>query len=196
MKRLLVVFLLFISTVVQASSESKLGFFVKQEVNGDDYLNGFGSEILTVDPMTGFGFAVNTVIGSARVTDTFHRQQPYVAWEMGGKFGYFSDVFVYGEIGVDLGEWLLQDRDEEQDEPPYQNDQGLGLTELAADVLFGDSRHRHDGQNDIDAFIGAGFGIKFNHLAVEAFSRYRHIDGEYWRAENNVFSGVKLTLYF
>ena len=58
------------------------------------------------------------------------------------------------------------------------------------------NRRRYDDANNIDGYVGVGAGIKFEHVQIEAFTRLRQIDGEYWKAENQAFAGVKLSLVF
>ena len=53
-----------------------------------------------------------------------------------------------------------------------------------------------DDSNDIDGYIGVGAGYDFGHFQLEAFTRYRQIDGEYWKANNQVFVGVRAALSF
>ncbi len=177
-----------------AGQHDQLAVFAKYEVNGDDYINGIGSEIWLTDNLSNLGLAVTSSLGKGKVTDTYGWQQEYISWDFGLKYGYFSDVFAYVEVGVDVGELILQDRDEDEYDDSYYD--GELVIEIADAVLFGESRKRYDQDNDVDAYFGAGIGIKQQHFAIEAFSRYRQIDGEYWKAENQVFTGVKLTVFF
>ena len=50
--------------------------------------------------------------------------------------------------------------------------------------------------NNISGIVGIGAGVKFDHLQIEAFTRLRQIDGEYWKAENQAFTGAKLSVVF
>ncbi|WP_284246130.1 hypothetical protein [Thalassotalea insulae] len=167
---------------------------MKSEFNGDDYINGIGTELWLTDNLSNLGLAVSSSLGKGKVKDTEGWQQEFISWDFGIKYGYFSDVFAYVEVGVDLSELILQDRDEDEyDERHYD---GELVIEIADAMLFGESRKRYDQDNDVDAYLGAGLGVKLEHFAIEAFSRYRQIDGEYWKADNQVFTGVKLTVFF
>jgi hypothetical protein len=193
-KLLLTFILCSISYSSTADDGEHFGFFVKSEVNGDDFINGVGSEAWLLNSETHFGIAVNSAIGNAQVTDIYGYQHDYIAWDFGVKFGYFSDVFIYAELGFDLGELILSDRDGEDDYERYDSD---NLVIDLIDALARDNhRRRYDHENDVDAYFGAGIGVKLNQVVVEGFARYRQIDGEYWKADNQVFTGVKLTLAF
>jgi len=171
------------------------GVFLKNEMNGDDYLSGLGVETWLINNDSHIGIAVNSSIGKAEVTDTFHYQHSYLAWDFGIKFGYFSDVFVYAEVGFDIGELLLRDRDED-DYDSYKNDDELNFGELFGVIVLDDYYDDYDRSNDVDAYVGIGMGIKLDNILIEGYSRYRQIDGEYWKADNQAYTGLKLTLMF
>ncbi|WP_206486415.1 hypothetical protein [Thalassotalea sp. G2M2-11] len=177
-----------------ASNQDKLAVFVKNEMNGDDYINGVGVEVWLSEPDTELALAFNTSLGTAEITDSQQYQQSYVSWDFGVKFGYFSDVFFYGEIGVDMAELVLQDRDEDEHDDVYDNE--TLLLEIADAFLFDEKRKRYDQANDIDAYLGVGVGINIEQFAIEAFARSRQIDGEYWKADNQIFTGIKLSVIF
>ena len=135
-----------------------------------------------------FGISILTSIGHAEVTGKDKKQHDYLAWEAGFKLGYFSDVFAYAEFGFDLGELALQDRNEDDDYRRYSGDED--------NDFIVSNRSRYDESNNIDGYVGIGAGIKFEHLQIEAFTRLRQIDGEYWKAENQAFTGAKLSVVF
>ncbi len=193
MKILLLIVVTFFASSVYAVTEAHIGFFIKNEMSGDDYINGVGTEVWLLNEETHIGVALNSSIGTAHVADTYNFKHSYVAWDMGIKFGYFSDIFVYGELGFDLGELILHDRDED-DYDEYED--SYDFVDFIDDVFIDDSYDNYDDTNDIDTYIGAGVGIKFDNVIIEAFSRYRQIDGEYWKANNQNFSGLKLTVTF
>jgi len=177
-----------------ADDGENFGFFVKSEINGDDFINGIGSEAWLLNSETHFGIAVNSAIGNAQVTDIYGYQHDYLAWDFGVKFGYFSDVFIYAELGFDLGELILSDRDDDHDR--YDHDSDSLVIDLIDALAHDHHSSRHDHENDVDAYFGAGIGVKLNQVSIEGFARYRQIDGEYWKADNQVFTGIKLTLAF
>ncbi len=193
MKILLLIVVTFFASSVYAVTEAHVGFFIKNEMSGDDYINGVGTEVWLLNEETHIGVALNSSIGTAHVADTYNFKHSYVAWDMGIKFGYFSDIFVYGELGFDLGELILHDRDED-DYDEYEDSHDF--VDYIVDVFIDDFYDNYGGTNDIDTYIGAGVGIKFDNVIIEAFSLYRQIDGEYWKANNQNFSGLKLTVTF
>jgi hypothetical protein len=106
-----------------------------------------------------------------RATDDYI--EDYIAWQGPAKFGLFSNISVYAELGLDLTELIFHDlRYDHHDE--YYDDY-------------------HD---NIDAFVGVGAGVKAGPLKFEAFSRLREIDSQYWEAELEVFTGAQLSISF
>ena len=182
-------FLVSLSSVAQASDS--VGFFLKNEFNDDDYIAGVGVEAWLVNDSTHIGVSVNSSIGQAEVADTYEIQHSYFSWDLGIKFGYFNDFFIYAELGFDLGELILSGRHEDDYE-----DNELEFSELFGAVLLDDFYDNYDQSNDIDAYVGAGLGMKFDKLMIEGFMRYRQIDGEFWKANNQAYSGVKATITF
>lgn len=179
----------FITTFTASAFESpRFGFFIKNEVNDNSYISGIGAEMWLTNRESNFGVAVLTSIGYAEVTGRDNNEHNYLAWEAGLKLGYFSDVFAYAEVGFDLGELAFQDRDEDDE---------LGIHYVNDDNNFVEvNRRRYDGANNIDGYIGVGAGLKFDHLQIEAFTRLRQIDGEFWKADNQAFTGAKLSVVF
>tara|TARA_R110000737_G_C14514521_1_gene474248 strand:- start:209 stop:832 length:624 start_codon:yes stop_codon:yes gene_type:complete len=173
---------------VNAFESPKFGFFVKNEVNNNDHISGVGAEMWLTNRDSNFGISILTSIGHAEVTGKDKKQHDYLAWEAGFKLGYFSDVFAYAEFGFDLGELALQDRNEDDDYRRYSGDED--------NDFIVSNRSRYDESNNIDGYVGIGAGIKFEHLQIEAFTRLRQIDGEYWKAENQAFTGAKLSVVF
>jgi len=179
----------FITTFTASAFESpSFGFFIKNEVNDNGHISGVGAEVWLTNRESNFGVAVLTSIGHAEVTGRDNNEHNYLAWEAGVKLGYFSDVFAYAEVGFDLGELALQDRDEDDELGIYYGDDDNDFVEV--------NRRRYDGANNIDGYVGVGAGFKFDHLQIEAFTRLRQIDGEYWKADNQAFTGAKLSVVF
>ena len=197
--RIVIVILLTVCNIATASTDQEIGFFLKTELNDGDYINGVGSEYWLINPNSSVGIAINSSLGNAKVTDDLNIEHHYLAWDLGIKFGYFSDVFVYAEIGFDFGEMVLSDRD--KDEYDHNLTFNEFLTYLATDGYtehhsYDDYYHDYDSSNDIDGYIGSGVGMRFDGIVVEGFARYRQIDGQYWQADSQVYSGVKLTMLF
>jgi hypothetical protein len=152
---------------------SKASIFYTYESNGDDYIAGIGAGVTFKDSHTKFGFGLTTSINNAEVIAEDGFIEDYVAWEASARIGYFSNLSIYGEVGIDLTELLFHDlRYDHHDD--YYNEY-------------------HD---DIDAYVGIGAGIKLGALRIEAFSRLREIDSRYWEARSSHFTGVQFSLNF
>ncbi|GAA6206637.1 hypothetical protein [Thalassotalea sp. SU-HH00458] len=197
--RIIGLILLLVCHLAVASTDQQIGFFLKSEFNDGDYINGIGSEYWLINPNSSVGLAINSSLGNAKVTDDLSIEHHYLAWDLGIKFGYFDDIFVYAELGFDFGEMVLSDRD--KDEYDHNLTFSEFLTYLATDGYtqhhsYADYYQDYDSSNDIDGYIGSGVGVKFDQIVVEGFARYRQIDGEYWQADSQIYSGVKVTLLF
>ncbi|TQV89669.1 hypothetical protein [Aliikangiella coralliicola] len=154
--------------------ESKSGrFFFTYESNGDDYIAGVGTGVTFKDEDSNFGFQVNSSFNAAEVRADDGFIEDFFAWQASVKFGYFSNISVYGEAGIDLTEALFHD---------YRYDD--------------DDDHHHHFEDDVDAFVGVGIGVDTGPIKIEAFSRRREIDSRYWEAEAETFSGVQLSINF
>ena len=147
--------------------------FSTYEVSGEDYIQGVGIGFAIKNPDTKLGFEFSTSINNAEVTATDGYIENYFAWQGSAKFGLFSTISVYAELGVDLTELFFHD--------------------LRYDVHDEYYDEYHD---DIDAFVGVGAGLKAGPLQIEAFTRLREIDSRYWEAESEVFTGAQLSISF
>jgi len=175
------------------SSVAKDSFsvFISSEHQSGDQIAGIGVSALLKNSETNFGVSVLSSLANSEVIDNRGINQHYLAWEVGAKFGYFSDVFFYAELGFDFGELALQDRDEDRRYDFHDDNGDLDFTD------FIEIRDRvHDSSNDIDGYVGIGVGYDFGRFQIEAFTRYRQIDGEYWKADNQTFSGVRASISF
>lgn len=153
------------------SSETEERLFTIYEANGEDYIQGIGIGFSNVNPESKLGFEFSTSFNNAEVRTTDGFIENYFAWQGTARFGLFSNLSIYAELGVDLTELLFQDfRYEIHDD--YYNEY-------------------HD---DIDAFVGVGAGLKAGPLRVEAFSRLREIDSRFWEAEAEVFTGLQASI--
>jgi len=147
--------------------------FSTYEANGRDYIEGIGVGFITKNPDTKLGFEFSTSFNNAQVRATDGYIEDYFAWQGTAKFGLFSNISVYAELGVDLTELLFHDLRYDNHEEYYD-----------------------DYHDDIDAFVGVGAGVKAGPLKLEAFSRLREIDSRYWEAESEVYTGAQLSLIF
>jgi hypothetical protein len=172
-------------------AKQNLSIFISNAYHDEDRVTGFGASVLLKDSVSNFGVSVLSAIAPSEVIDTRGFKQHYLAWEVGAKFGYFSDVFFYAELGFDFAELALQNRDEDRQYGYHDDDGDLTFTD------FIDIRERvNDNTNDIDAYLGIGAGYDFGRFQIEAFTRYRQIDGEYWKAENQTFAGIRASISF
>ena len=194
--------LLVFNNTAFAKSKDRFSFFVTNEQNGNDYIRGIGVSSLHKINGTHMGIEVDTSLSTAEIFDGDGGSQDYVAWELGGKFGYFSDIFLYGEFGFDFGEFTFQGREEDSNRRSCQcrdeeyNNQNYSSDYYSNDLNPNFNYDNHDESNDIDFYLGVGTGVDFEHIQLTAYARYRQVDGEGWAAEGRVFSGVKLSLSF
>jgi len=190
-KTISVLFLL--CSAFSSSAEDSFSIFISSEYHGEDQINGFGVSALLKNSESNIGVSILSSIAPSEVIDTRGFNQHYIAWEVGAKFGYFSDVFFYAELGFDFGELTLQSRGEnDRNDYGYYDDDGeLDFTN------FIEIRDRvEDNSNDIDGYVGIGAGYDFGNFQIEAFTRYRQIDGEFWKADNQAFAGFRASLSF
>lgn len=183
---------IFISHSAQAKKDGGHSIYIMNEQNGHDYIRGFGVSSLHKYRSNDIGVGIDMSLSKAEIYTGKHSSQEYIAWELGGKVGYFSDIFFYGEFGFDFGELVFQDRDEEVYDVHYCDNEAL----LCNNFNYSYSRDGYDDSNDIDIYLGLGGGIDFGPVKLTAYSRYRQVDGEYWTSEGRFFSGVKLALSF
>ncbi len=172
-----------------AIADDKLLLFVTSENQSQDQVNGVGISGLLKNKENNFGVEILTSIANAEVIDTTGINQKYIAWEVGAKFGYFSKVFIYAELGFDFGEFALQSRGEDSECNDQNENNELDFTDFITNKVDDDA-------NDIDGYIGVGAGYDFGHFQLEAFTRYRSIDGEYWKADNQHFVGIRASVSF
>lgn len=179
----------------QAYENDHFSIFVTSEYNDTDNINGIGIAVLHKNYASNLGMSIHTSLANAEVIDEYGLYQDYLGWEIGGKVGYFSDVFLYVEAGFDAGELLLQNRNEDNNHRRYNNNTDNILEDLLVDIVS-NIASVDDRKNGVDGYIGFGGGIDLGHTKIELFSRYRQIDGEFWKANNQIFYGLKATLSF
>lgn len=185
-----------------AKNQDRFSVFVTNEHNGSDYIRGVGISALHKVNTNNIGIEIDTSLSTAEISDGNGGYQDYLAWELGGKFGYFSDIFLYGEFGFDFGELAFQDRGEDNNRRHCQcNNENYNSGNYSSNY-YSSGLHSnlyyntHDESNDIDFYLGVGTGVDFEHLQLTAYARYRQVDGAGWAAEGRVFSGVKLSASF
>jgi len=163
--------LVLLSTGLQAD-ETDLRLFYSYELNGGDYISSIGTGVAYWQGDSNLGFQLNTSIGQASILADDGYIEEYVSWEGAVKFGYFSDISVYVEGGVDLAEILFHD------------------------LRYDDYDEEFGYQDDIDAYVGVGIGFKAGLLQVDGFIRAREIDSKYWEAESVTFTGMQVSINF
>jgi len=159
--------------------------FYSYESNGGDSIYGIGTGITFKNAETNFGYQLNTSLNNANILATDGYREDFLAWQGSVKFGYFSDVFIYGEVGIDLGELLFHDL--RYDHDGYHSDYYYDLDTNSGSYEY---------EDNIDAFFGIGAGLNSGPLRLEAFVRLREIDGKYWEARSENFSGLQISINF
>jgi hypothetical protein len=190
----IVIFLVisFFSTDISAYERNSFSVYAVSENNLNDSIVGFGVSTLHKINNSNVGIAVDSSLSNAEVVDTYGYEQSYLAWEVGAKVGYFSTLFIYAEFGFDFGELAFQDRDEDV----YYYEDSYEDSYYYDDFDIDIRPDREDYSNDIDAYLGLGTGVDFGHVQLTAFARYRQIDGEFWKANNQTFTGIKTSISF
>lgn len=169
--------------------EDKTSVFATHEINGQSKITSIGVGINLKNASNHFGGMVSMSLGKAEIVTSKLKVEDYLAWELGGKIGFFSDVSLYLEAGVDLGELFGRDH---LDEDRYY-DHSFSLYEY--DEPY-DSHSHHTINDSLDAYIGIGGGIDFGHTQINGHVRMRQIDSEHWTALDDVYSGVTLSFSF
>lgn len=169
--------------------------FVTHELNGDSRITSVGVGMTFKDSQSNFGGNVSMSLGNAEIVTSKLNVENYLAWELGGKIGYFSDVSLYLEAGIDLGELIGRDHlDEDRFHSHNYN--------LFDDDYFHDDDHYHNDysanttSDSLDAYIGIGGGIDLGHVQLNGHVRLRQIDSDDWKALDDVYSGVSFSVSF
>ncbi|MGJ8674879.1 MAG: hypothetical protein ACSHWP_02915 [Pseudoalteromonas sp.] len=175
MKKTALIILLFVSTSAVASD--RFTIFTKHELNDTDSISGVGFSGIIGPSYSNFKSEVITSINSITVIDDFGYQQEYLGLDLGVRFGYFSDIFMYLEGGFDVFEALYKHDDNDQ--------------------IF-DSHYGYDtyDSDNLDGYAAFGAGIQAGNLRIEGFVKARQIDAEYWDANKALFYGMQFSLSF
>ncbi|WP_462164861.1 hypothetical protein [Pseudoalteromonas xiamenensis] len=102
---LLILGLLFTCSVHANSTyqnATSIGMIFKNEWHDSDTITGVGIEAMGYFNRSPFGFSVSSALGIADVSVKNQQgKESYATLDTGIKVGYFEDVFVYGEVGLD-----------------------------------------------------------------------------------------------
>lgn len=181
----------FISSSSYAQSDTP-SIFVTHERNGDSFINSIGAGLNFKANNSNLGGQVNMSLGQAEVVTTRLDVQDYLAWELGVKVGYFSDVSLYLEAGLDLGELIDREHLREDDYDTHRH-----ITIDGDHVHIDEYRHSYRNIEDsLDAYMGIGGGITIDRLSIKGQVRYRQIDSDDWEALDDVYSGVTVSFSF
>jgi len=178
-------FFIFMPCLASSNNYSP-AIFVKNESHNENSISSIGLEIPFGDPNSNFGAYMTSAIGYGDITDKTGDNNNYLTWDTGLKFGYFSDISIYGEVGLDLFELIwddLNDKDEDETTYYYENEE----------YDYFDTE-RHD--NNLDGYIGFGIGLDLKPLKIDIFTRLRQIDGHNWEAKEHLYSGLQLSISF
>lgn len=153
--------------------------YVKTEWQENDVITSVGADALFSINHSDFAFGYSSALGVAEVSTKKGGVEHYLTWDSGIKFGYFSDLYAYAEMGFDLFEAAaFEFKDECEDDFSHHH----------CDA--------HQGSNDLDAYAGIAIGVDLKPFKLEAFTRLRQIDGDYWESQNHVFGGVMVAISF
>ena len=165
--------LLFISMMAlsaQSAANDIFTLFVKKEINDTDTISAFGFSGVLSDRYSNFKSEILTSLNVSSVLDNSGYQQEYLGMDLGVRVGYYDDVFLYIEGGLDVFESVFKDDDEFDN---YYND-----------------------RDDLDGYAALGAGIQSGNLRVEGYVKARQIDAEYWESDKVLFYGMQFTLAF
>lgn len=157
-----------------ANASDRVTIFAKQEFNDTDRISGVGLSGIIGTHHTQFKTEVITSLNSINVLNEFGYEEDYLGLDLGMRFGYFSDIFVYVEGGFDVFEAILKSHDDEPLFDPYDD----------------------YGSNTLDGYASIGGGLQTGNLRIEGFMKARQINAEYWQARENLFYGVQLSIVF
>ncbi len=170
-KKIGVLILIFASCA--SFAKSTFGVSVSRENADIGNISTFNFYSQFTDPRTKLGYQLGTGLSAAEITDFDGYVDHYTAWEGNVRVGLFSEVSIYLEAGIDIGELLVIDDHHDHYHSPYD-----------------------DHHNEVDNYFGAGFGLSQEHIDIRVFSRYRYIDGSNLHDNQDVFTGVEFSLHF
>ena len=156
----------------QANDDVSPCIFYNFESNGADNFSSVGVGTTFKINDTNLGIQINSSIGYSEVLADDGYLEEFVSWEGGVKLGYFSNVSLYIEGGIDLSELFFHD------------------------LRYDDYEHAYGYEDDLDAYIGSGVGFGNETVHLNLFVRAREIDSKYWEAESHVFSGIQISVNF
>lgn len=174
------------------ASENYPNIFITHEQNNNSSINSVGAGMNFRDHNTHLGGAFTMALGHANIMTKTGINEKYLAWELGGKIGYFSDISLYLEAGLDLGELIGRghlDEDNHHDHTHITIDDD----HIHTDEYHHDHRYIKD---SLDAYVGIGGGFDLKHLQIRGQVRYRQIDSKDWEALDTVYSGITLSFAF
>ncbi len=162
------------------NNDRNVSVFAKYEMNNADSITSAGFAVPFFKRHSDFGAYFTSALGVAEINDKKGVENDFLTWDTGVKFGYFSDVSIYGEVGFDLFEVMFKDR-REYDE---------------FDEGYQEYEHVHDTDNEIDGYIGLGVGVDLKPIKIEFFSRIRQIDSDSWESKEHLYSGFQFAIAF
>jgi hypothetical protein len=166
--------LLFLLATMNATAGDRFTIFAKQEFNYTDNISSIGVSSIMGGHHRNLQSEVITSINSVTVIDQFGYERAYYGLDLGVRFGYFSDLFMYFEGGFDVFEAIFK----HDDDAPY---------------FDYDDRYN---SNNLDGYASFGAGVQAGNLRVEGFVKARQIDSDYWEANRSLFYGMQLSLAF
>lgn len=168
-----IILLILLLASMNVIGDDRFTFFTKAEFNDTDTISSVGFSGILNTHRTNFKSEMITSINSVRVIDQFGYQQEYYGLDLGLRFGYFSDLYIYVEGGFDVFEASFK-----RDDSPYF-----------------DYDERYD-SNNLDGYASFGAGVQVGNLRFEGFVKARQIDSDYWEANRSLFYGTQFSLAF
>ena len=162
-------FMLTMTPLVCNAANDRITMFVKKEVNDTDTISGLGFSGILSDRYSNVKSELITSLNTATVLDREGYQQDFLGLDLGLRIGYYDDLFMYIEGGLDVFESVFKDEDK------FNN---------------------YYGDDSLDGYAAIGAGVQSGSLRVEGYVKARQIDAEYWSADKSLFYGMQFTLAF
>ena len=157
-----------------AAANDRFSIFVSNEFNNTDSISSVGVSGILSAYNTDFKSEIITSLNSVNVINQFGYEEEYLGLDLGMRFGYFNDLFLYVEGGLDIFEAIFKSNADEPLLDPFDE----------------------YGSNTLDGYASIGGGVQAGNLRIEGFVKARQINAEYWEARENVFYGVQFSVVF
>jgi hypothetical protein len=151
------------------AKDDRVTFFVKQESNASDSLSGVGMSGIVSAPRSNLKGEVITSLNAVTVLDNYGYEQEFFGLDLGLRFGYYDDVFIYVEGGFDAFEATFKD-----------------------DTDFYD----YYSEDTIDGYAAVGGGFQAGPLRIEGYVKARQLNAGSWQSDKSLFYGIQTSIAF